>query len=61
LDNASFSVREDSVRVWGFVEIGSGDVLLPASRSSPAKHARGNIFDRDSWKRFEWTGPQYLI
>jgi hypothetical protein len=61
MDNTSLSLREESIRVWGFVEVGSGDVLLPASRSSPAKHARGNIFDRDSWKRFEWTGPQYLI
>lgn len=52
---------EDKIRVWGFIESSTGDVLLPSSRSSPAKHARGNIFDKASWSRFEWTGPQYLL
>jgi hypothetical protein len=28
-----------------FVDYATGDVLLPASWSAPAKHARGNIFD----------------
>lgn len=52
---------EERGRVWGFVEASTGDVLLPASRHAPAKHARGNVFDKDSWSRFEWTGPQYLL
>jgi hypothetical protein len=35
-----------------------GDLLKPASWKSPAKHARGNIFEgTDKW---EYFGPQYL-
>jgi len=35
-----------------------GDLLKPASWSTPAKHSRGNIFDgTDCW---EFYGPKYL-
>ena len=54
--------------VWGFVSmidgehkgvpIRKGDLMKAASRNQPAKHSRGNIFDRtDSW---EYYGPEYL-
>lgn len=31
--------------VWGFVDRTSGDILKAAGWKTPAKHARGNIFD----------------
>jgi hypothetical protein len=36
-----------------------GDVLKAAGWSAPAKHTRGNIFDRCQ-DYFSWTGPNYL-
>ena len=58
----------DGTSVWGFVSMwegvhkGSlvckGDLLKPASWSTPAKHSRGNIFSgSDSWNYY---GPNYL-
>tara|TARA_B100000073_G_scaffold338260_1_gene335175 strand:+ start:333 stop:644 length:312 start_codon:yes stop_codon:yes gene_type:complete len=58
----------DAGSVWGFVSMwegvhkGSlvckGDLLKPASWSTPAKHSRGNIFSgSDSWNYY---GPNYL-
>jgi hypothetical protein len=58
----------DGTTVWGFVSmwegvfkgtlICKGDLLKPASWSTPAKHSRGNIFDgTDCW---EFYGPKYL-
>jgi len=55
--------------VWGFVAMSDGihknipytrgDTFKPASWASPAKWARGNIFEaRTDW--YEWTGPEYL-
>ena len=59
-------IRDNSV--WGFVakEDGThkgvpmkmGDVLKAAGWSAPAKHTRGNIFDRCQ-DYFSWTGPDY--
>ena len=51
--------------VWGFVvntdtdkKFRRGDILLPASSSSPARnHARGNVFEEYS---ISWKGPRYL-
>ena len=38
-----------------------GDVLKPAGWSKPAKHARGNIFDKnDGLGMMTAHGPQYL-
>ena len=59
----------EGTRVWGFVAIDSdshknilynrGDKFKAASWNAPAKHARGNVFYKDtSW--YEWTGPNYL-
>ena len=57
----------DDSCVWGFVSmvdgiskgasIKKGDLLMPASHSTPAKHSRGNIFEgTDSWT---YHGPSY--
>lgn len=57
----------DENTVWGFVSmvdglnkgepIKKGDLLMPASHSTPAKHSRGNIFEgTDQWTYF---GPVY--
>jgi hypothetical protein len=46
---------------WGFVNMGSGDVLKAASWAAPAKHARGNIFDEfNGLARVGPYGPNYL-
>jgi len=34
---------------FGFIDLASGDILKAASWSRPAKHARGNVFDRETW------------
>jgi len=54
--------------VWGFVAkedgvnkgvpMKAGDVLKAAGWSAPAKHTRGNIFDKNQ-DYFRWTGPNY--
>ena len=59
-------VNENSV--WGFVAkkdgvhkglpMKAGDVLKAAGWSAPAKHTRGNIFDKNQ-DYFRWTGPDY--
>ena len=59
-------VNENSV--WGFVAkkdgvhkglpMKAGDVLKAASWRAPAKHTRGNIFDKNQ-DYFRWTGPDY--
>jgi len=59
-------IRDNSV--WGFVAkvdgmnkgvpMKVGDVLKAAGWASPAKHTRGNIFDRCQ-DYFSWTGPDY--
>ena len=61
-------IRDNSV--WGFVakkdgvhkglRMKAGDVLKAAGWSAPAKHTRGNIFDKNQ-DYFRWTGPDYLI
>lgn len=53
---------------WGFISrvdgtlkgspIRKGDLLKPASRTSPAKHARGNIIDGTA--KYGVYGPEYL-
>ena len=60
-------IRDNSV--WGFVVIDDGmhmgfpivrgDVLKAAGWRAPARHTRGNIFDRCQ-DYFSWTGPNYL-
>lgn len=38
---------ENGSRIYCFVEIKNGDVLMAASRLAPAKKARSNIYDSD--------------
>ena len=47
--------------VHSFVARSSGDVLKPASFKTPAKHARGNIYDdHNGLKGMGPYGPAYL-
>lgn len=47
--------------VWCFINKENGDVLKAASWKAPAKHARGNIFDKDNGLKFIGPyGPAYL-
>ena len=47
--------------VHAFVCKNTGDVLMPASWSKPAKHARGNIFDdNNGLANMGGYGPAYL-
>ena len=46
---------------WGFIDRKTGDIYKAASWRAPAKHARGNLNDINTWKDFKWTGPQYLL
>lgn len=58
----------DEGSVWGFVcmengtvkgfSVKKGDLLKAASWNSPAKHARGNIFE--GTERYSFWGPEYL-
>ena len=52
--------------VWGFVVLDDdnkfkvGDILRPASWSTPARNkARGNILE-GNYSNVSWTGPNYL-
>jgi hypothetical protein len=45
---------------WAFVEIATGDVFKVASWNAPAKHARANIYDKNTWKNVGAYGPAYL-
>ncbi len=43
---------------WGFVSKENGDLLLPASETSPAKGSRGNIIEgTDEWNH---VSPKWL-
>jgi hypothetical protein len=46
--------------VWAFVDAENGDVYKPASLRAPAKHARGNIFDKDNMSFVTPYGPKSL-
>ena len=45
---------------WAFIDKETGDVLKPASWAAPAKHARANIFKKDSWVNIDSYGPAYM-
>ena len=54
-------VKTDSQRsAYAFIDMRDGSVLLPESWKTPAKHARGNIFDADPGKNMTPYGPPYL-
>jgi hypothetical protein len=43
-------ITQNSGSVFLFVDKVNGDILKAATWSAPARHARGNIFDKASWK-----------
>lgn len=46
---------------FAFINKENGDVLKPATWNTPAKHARGNIFDEyNGLKYMSAYGPAYL-
>lgn len=45
---------------WAFIDKSNGDVLKAASWAAPAKHARANIFQPESWVNVTNYGPAYL-
>jgi hypothetical protein len=45
---------------FAFVDLTNGDVLKPASWAAPAKGARGNVNNIDSWQTITPYGPKYL-
>jgi len=46
---------------WAFIDITNGDVLKPAGFRTPARHARGNIYDQwNGLKAVSAYGPAYL-
>lgn len=49
-----------SSRVHSFINKETGDILKPAGMNAPAKHARGNVLDKASWKGHTHLGPPYL-
>ena len=54
-------INQESSGVWAFINADNGDVLKAASWKSPAKHARGNIFDEANGLKFIGPhGPAYL-
>lgn len=55
--NTSYGSRS----VFAFINKSNGDVLKPATWATPAKHARGNIFDGSNGMKFMTVyGPAYL-
>lgn len=53
--------KELSGSAWAFIDKQTGDVLKPASWKTPAKHARGNIFDEFNGLKYVGPyGPAYL-
>ena len=47
--------------VYGFIDQTNGDILKAASWKAPAKHARGNIYDENTYSSAATTyGISYL-
>jgi len=53
------AIGDSNTKSLGYIKM--GDLLKPASWKTPAKHARGNIFDKASWENaFNQYGMNYL-
>lgn len=58
---AKIYTKDSQESVWCFIDLTNGDVLKPASHATPAKHARGNIFDKSNGLSMIGPyGPAYL-
>ena len=59
-ENGNFIVEKGGA-AWAFIDLTNGDVLKPSSYKTPAKHARGNIFDEhEGMEKIGAYGPAYL-
>jgi hypothetical protein len=45
---------------WAFIELSTGNILKAASWAAPAKHARGNVYQPETWASVTSYGPAYL-
>jgi hypothetical protein len=55
------SIDSTGRSAWAFIDRTNGDVLKPAGWASPAKHARGNLFDEHKgMAHISAYGPAYL-
>lgn len=36
-------------RIYGFIDVTNGDLLKAATLKAPAKHARGNLYEKGTW------------
>ena len=52
--------RYNSQRMWAFIDKTNGDILKPAGWKTPAKHARGNIYEEDRMLFMTPYGPAYM-
>jgi hypothetical protein len=50
----------DSRSVYCFVDKSNGDILKAASWRAPAKHARGNIYNKGTWIHMSPYGAPYM-
>lgn len=48
------------LRIYGFIDLRNGDLLMAASYKTPAKHARGNIFSDNPLSGCTTYGMEYL-
>lgn len=55
---AFVAMKDSSNRNLGMVK--AGDIHMPASWAAPAKHARGSIFNKESWVCAGPHGIAYL-
>jgi hypothetical protein len=46
--------------IWCFLEKKTGDIYMAATYKAPAKKARGNVYDPNTWSKYSWCGPHYL-
>lgn len=45
---------------WAFIDKTNGDILKAAGWKAPAKGARANLFNKNSWHNIDAYGPAYL-
>lgn len=50
----------DQRSVYAFIDRTNGDLLKPETWKAPAKHARGNLYDRSTWTCAGPYGMAYL-